>query len=291
MDLIGNDSPGRQLRDEIEWNDGLPRESSDTQSHGGAGLDGTLLGRDLGTLGGSAMDGGSIVIWPSAEDLVEKKFEQAHLLCEVDGKTKCITCGKEFEKKFEATKHTLGHTKPYKCRVCGAGSGQKKDAVRHVATVHRDKLGPGSTSSYRCGKCLKEYERQDNMQRHYKTCKGVLVAEGPTWGERLRGEFATIGGRRLAPAPKGDKLVSSEPAMNPVVGVVRQEDQRERIEVSARSGIRVMEIYLRDDVHDYEIHICANSGNFIPGNSTDGESRVNLSHLRDGDKSLTLRYG
>lgn len=243
---------------------------------------------DIGTLDGSVGGDDAASSGGQADKFVKRVFDQAHIVEGVDGQFKCGTCQNEFEKKFEATKHSLKHTKPYKCTICGEGSAQKKDAHRHVNSVHKDVLGSGAPPGFQCMKCLKKFDRLDNMQRHYARCKGSLVmGKVPTWGERLRREIATVGGIRLAPAPRPDELVSQTLGPSEVSRI----EVPEKVVIRQRNDTRLIEVYLRADVQDYEVRVYANSEEQGPGNSYVLGNTLNVSHLREGDKSLTLRFG
>ncbi|KAL4893574.1 hypothetical protein BDV59DRAFT_177628, partial [Aspergillus ambiguus] len=73
-----------------------------------------------------------------------------------------------FSQKGLFRKHIRQHVKPIRCPLCNNFSAaQRKDVYRHIAT-HNSKGQP-----FVCQLCAKQFTRNDNLQRHYKTQHSV----------------------------------------------------------------------------------------------------------------------
>jgi len=112
-------------------------------------------------------------------ELHEKQLDFS-LVRESLGFLYCGDCPYRTTKRFELTRHSFKHSKPYHCLRCEFKSAQLKDVVRHINCVHRSDFDMCNIEDFSCRWCGKSFKRKDNRNRHERTCMdGELIGEAP----------------------------------------------------------------------------------------------------------------
>ncbi|KAH8023826.1 hypothetical protein HPB51_018045 [Rhipicephalus microplus] len=86
----------------------------------------------------------------------------------LDGRYRCIKCGKCFVQNSSLMTHVRSHTgeRPYHCKVCGADFGDVSCYNKHKRTHTGDR-------PYNCFGCAKAFTQSGNLYRHMRICAKV----------------------------------------------------------------------------------------------------------------------